>query len=217
MHIQVIGKIELEDLIAKIRQVPLKEPAADGSSIFPYQNASISLRELHSSEINPTTFYLLRKNLQTQRELRQFLLDTQGIDSLHMNCALQLMDQNGEQRTLIPPVVELGKRTVRYVPTAHELTHERPTTITVSLLNDGAHRVMLARELGETVHALYIVGVDHNHPFYAHPNAWEDIQIVDAVPATSSEKKMYSRTNCATLYRNFGVLGCGSIRPPGSK
>ncbi len=217
MQLQITGKIKLTDLIEQIRTVPLKEPAPDGTSIFPYQHASISLRELDPSEVNPTTFYVLRQNLQKQRELRQFLLNKEGVDTLHLNCALQFTDHEGKQRTLMPPVVELGKRTVRYIPAAHELTHERAATITIPLLNDGAHRAMLARELGDTFNVLYVVGIDHHHPFYAHPNSWEDVQIVDAVPNTQAAKKLYSRENCKTLFRDFDVLGCGSIRPLGSK
>jgi hypothetical protein len=215
MHITLVKEISLEELMEKFRDVPLKEPAPDSSPIYVYKDASISLREFDPREVNPTTFYVLRHNLQFQRDLRKVLLES-GIDSLHLNGAVVLQDEQGKQRTLMPPVIELGQRTISYVPGPHEITHHRKVTINIPLINDGAHRVMLARELGQTFHGIYVVGADPSHPFYAHPNSWDDVQIMDSVPATPHEKKLYLRENCATLYRNFDVFGCGTLRSPGS-
>jgi len=64
---------------------------------------------------------------------------------------------------------------------------------------------------------IYIVGALESHPFYAHPNEWERIKIVEEVPKDKKDKKFYSRPDCYALYRNFGVLGCGAPEAQASK
>ncbi len=215
MMIRIVNHWSLYDLLERVRSVPLKKLGADGQPIFPYRNALLSLRELHPDEVNPPTFYALRQNLQVQRDLRAALLE-QGHDSLHLDGALELEDDQGERRMLFPPVIELTLRTVRYVPQEGEIVHQRAVTVLLPVVNDGVHRLLLARELGETFRALHVVGADPHYPYYAHPNAWSDVQIMDRVPATQGDKKMYSRLDCTALYRDFAVFGCGGIRPPGS-
>lgn len=201
----------MKDLSDKIRQIPLMEKREDGSDIYVYENANISLKELSVDEINPTSFYVIKDNMQFQRDLRNELLD-KGIDTLRLDRGYELKNEKGEIWTLMPPVIEVTKRDVRYVHQEGELKYEDIVKINIPIINDGMHRINLARELGKTFNAIYISGASEDYPFYAHPNEWSRIKEVDKVPSTKLEKKFYSKENCYGLYRDFGSLGCGAPR-----
>lgn len=224
MQVEILNRIPMEELLAKVRQVPLLNPAEDGSQIFPYRNAHIELRRMNIMEVNPTTFYLIRKNFDFQKALRDAMKSQHGIDTLFLNEGLEIrVDGKDEAWTIMPPVVEVGTRSVRFHPQDGEIAYDGPDhvfKIQVNLLNDGAHRVSLAvcPEASGFFNAIYIVGADPNHPFYAHPNEWSRVRAVDSTPSTLEEKKLYSRPkdDCYVLYRDFGVLGCGKPRGLGS-
>ena len=143
------------------------------------------------------------------------MLDKQGIDTLMLDCLLKLKNEEGQEFGLMPPVVEVQTRRVRYVPGKGELSHEGTYEIQVPVINDGLHRFMLARLVGKPVRVIHIARSDPEFPFYAHPNEWSRVRVVDRVPATKEEKKLYSREDCYALYRDFGVLGCGAPRGTG--
>ena len=207
-NIRIVERISRTALEERLRRVPLK--GSDPSNpTFIYANAHISTREMHPEELNPTTFYILRQQLELQRSLRDHLL-RMGIDPLHLDGAVRL--RNGTQEwTLTPPIVELTQEDVHYEPSRGDLQYDSPHRITIPIINDGAHRISLARELNETVHCIVIRGVPYEHPFYAYPNSWKQVRIVDTVPPQDG-KKLYRRTNNYDLYRDFGPLGFGSPR-----
>lgn len=211
MNIEVLGEISFDELREKIRSVPLMNKREDGSNIYVYGDANISLREFDVGDVNPTSFYVIRDNMRFQRELREELLK-QGIDSLHLDRAYELKNDKGEIWTLMPPVIEVASRDVRFVPMEGELKYNDVSQLNIPIINDGMHRVSLARELGDTFNGIYISGVLKEFPFYAHPNGWSRVKEVDKVPASKEEKKFYSRENCYGLYRDFGFLGCGAPR-----
>lgn len=212
MNIQIVNRISFIDLVDRIRKVPLVQKSKEGSEIFVYEQARISLRELDPNEVNPTTFYLLKNNLEFQRDLRKVLQETEGIDTLSLDMTLEIKNQDGELWTLMPPIIEVTPRQVKYSPLEDEIRHEQIVKVQIPIINDGAHRVYLAREMGIPFRGVFISGVDERFPFYAHPNEWERVKLVDSVPKTKEEKKFYSREDCYALYRNFGVLGCGKPR-----
>ena len=212
MQIEVVSKVSWKELESRVRGVPLIKKKDDGSQIFVYDRADISLRTVWSDEVNPTSFYALRDGLQRQRDLRQTLLKEQGVDTLMLDGLLRLRNGEGQEFGLMPPVVEVQKRRVKYVPGEGEINYDETVELIVPLINDGLHRFMLARELGRSVNVVYIVGSDSEFPFYAHPNSWSEVKLVDSVPKAKEEKKRYSREDCYALYRDFGVLGCGAPR-----
>ncbi|MBW2997435.1 hypothetical protein KY349_03810 [Candidatus Woesearchaeota archaeon] len=216
MEIKIIKRIEPSELVEKIRNVPLIQKAQDGSEIKVYEKARISIRELHPSEVNPTTFYLLRPQLKLQKDLRECLMKKHGIDLLHLEGALEIVNEQGELWTLTPPIVEVTPRDVKYCAREGEIEYNDTARIQIPIINDGAHRVFTAIQAGETFHGVYITGADERFPFYAHPNEWSRIKIFDAMPTTKQEKKFYSRDDCYALYRNFDVLGCGKPRTLGT-
>ena len=212
MNIKIVNRISFADLVERIRKVPLVKKSEDGSEIFVYDKARISLRELDPDEVNPTTFYLLKENLKFQEDLRKHLQETEGIDTLLLDIGLEIVNEVNEVWTLMPPIIEVTPRMVRYQPLEGELSYEETVKVQIPIINDGAHRVATARKLGMTFKGIFISGADERYPFYAHPNEWERVKLVDSVPKTKGEKKLYSREDCYGLYRNFGVLGCGKPR-----
>ena len=218
MNIEITKVIPLEELIGKVRGVPLLSPDENGNRIFPYENANIELRNVSPHEVNPTTFYLLKENLKFQRELRDYLIMGYGTDSLKLNHGLELANvEKGEEWTLIPPIIEVTPRTVRYIPIDGELEYQETARIQIPIINDGAHRCWISLVDNTNFNSIYISGASERFPFYAHPNEWDRIKIVDKTPSTKREKKFYSREKCYFLYRDFGVLGCGAPRHLGKK
>jgi len=215
MELEVIDKVNFGDLVSMIRKVPLMKTDSEGKEIYVYKNANISLRDLHPNEVNPTTFYLLKEGLEFQRKLRDYLLQKYGFDSLRLDCALKIKNKQGEIMLLTPPIIEVTPRKVKYQPSKEEINHQGTYNIHIPIINDGAHRIFLARELGINFKGLYISNVATSHPFYAHPNEWDKIKLFDDTPKTKKEKKLYSREENYALYRNFGVLGCGKPRGTG--
>ncbi|MBX4212440.1 hypothetical protein KW787_03240 [Candidatus Pacearchaeota archaeon] len=213
MNIELIRKIPFEELERMVRKVPLKQKNPDGSSIFVYENAHISLKKLISDQVNPPTFYLLQKNLDFQHQLHDYMKDKHNIDTLNLEGALEIRNNDTNQEwTLTPPIIEVVPKTVKYVPREGELIYDAEVKVQIPLINDGAHRVALARNLGESFTGLYISGAPEKFPYYAHPNSWDRVKIVEEVPKTKEEKKLYTRENCYALYRDFGVIGCGEPR-----
>jgi len=213
MKLEVISQIPWVELEEKIRRVPLKKVAADGTQIFVYSTAKIEPREFLSDEVNPTSFYALNKNLQTQRDLRAELLKKYNIDTLKLENGVVILNHDTQQEwTLIPPIIELTPRTIKYVAQHEELSYDESVRVQIPIVNDGLHRVMLAKELQLPFKGVYISGANAAFPFYAHPNSWEMVKFFDDIPKTTREKKLYSRADCYGLYRDFGVLGCGAPR-----
>jgi hypothetical protein len=212
MKIEPIKKIPFSELEKKIKTVPLMQKDENDKDIFVYEKANISFRELSPFEVNPTTFYLIEKNLKFQHELRKHLMQNFGIDSLHLDAAYELKNEKGEIWTLTPPIIEVTSRKVMYVPNESEIKYKNKVTIQIPIINDGAHRVYSAIQQNQTFNGVFISQPNNEFPFYAHPNSWNDVKIVQDVPATKEEKKFYSRENCYALYRDFGKLGCGAPR-----
>lgn len=213
MKIEVVGKIEGEELIDKIRNVPLVKKNEDGSGIYPYLNANIEYREFFPNEVNPVTFYVLKKGIEFQKELREGMKLYAGVDSLNMQSAWEIkVDESDEIWTLTPPIVELTPRHVRYNPQDGEIKYADPVWINVPVLNDGGHRVFLANELGIRFTCLYISNAEKDCPVGCHPNSWSDVEVLDELPEKMEEKKMYTRKNYYELYRDYNILGCGGPR-----
>ncbi len=216
MNIEIIRAFDFAELEEKIRNIPLMQKGGDGEDIFPYKNAHICLQPFQAEDVNPPTFYLLKKNMQLLQEFHDALLAL-GYDFLHLTeqvAGLEILKKEGNELwTLIPPVVESTHRAVKYVVQDGEINHEHiVANVAIQLVCDGAHRVALSRERGGSFMGVSITGVDPNYPYYAHPNGWDLVDVVDEVPATKEEKKMYRLDDCYALYRNFDQIGCGKPR-----
>lgn len=218
MNINVVRRIPFGELEKKLRQVPLLHTKdANGAPLFVYSDAKITFRTVFPDELNPTTYYLLKKNLAFQRDLRAHLIDTEAIDPFALSEAVEL--ENTDTRevwTLTPPIIEVSEERVSFHGKEGDICYEDQFRVKLLVINDGAHRAYLARELNVPVTIVHIHGVDSRYPFYALPNGWERVRVVSEVPKTMAEKKAYRRTDSYELYRNFGVLGLGAPRRTGS-
>jgi hypothetical protein len=216
---ELVREIPWEDLVERVKNVPLKKPAQDGTPIRVYQNADIQLREFSPNEVSPTTFYLLEKQLKLQEELHEEMLSRYNINTLKLNGAIEIKNEKDELWTVTPPVIELAFRHVRFVDPegSGQIPYEHVQEVPITIINDGAHRVMLARNLGQKFNGIYIHGTPKEHPFYAHPNSWDKIKVYEKTPERKSEKKMYMYDDCYALYRDFETLGCGAPRKLGGE
>ncbi len=216
MNIEIIRTFNFLQLEEKLRGIPLMQQDRNGNDILPYKDAHISMRHFFIEDVNPPTFYLLKKNLELLQEFHLALLNL-GYDFLHLNeqtAGLEILKkENNELWTLIPPVIESTSRVVKYVPQDGEINHGHiPTRITIQLICDGAHRVALARGYGGNFVGIAITGSNPDYSYYAHPNGWEMVKTVDEVPTTKEDKKYYRFEDCYSLYRNFDTIGCGKPR-----
>ncbi len=212
MKIEIVRIIPFSELEQKLRDVPLMKRAEDGSEIKIYKDADISLKRFHSDQVNPTSFYLLRENLEFQRDFNQYMFDKFYIDVLNLDCGFEIMNEEGKIWGLLPPIIEITPRRVRYIAKPGEISYNQDVEIQIPIINDGIHRIALAREKGAKFTSLLVSGAIKDYPFYAHPNSWDQVRVVDKLPATKEEKKLYSREDCYGLYRNFDILGCGKPR-----
>lgn len=212
MNIEIISEIPFSELETMVKKVPLVKKDKTGREIFVYENANISFRDLSVNEVNPTTLYIIKKNFEFQRDLREALIKSYGIDSLHLEAAYEIKNEDGSIWTLTPPIIEVTERRVNFVAGKEEIKYNNTIKINIPIINDGAHRVYLALKEGERFTGMYISDPNQKFPFYSHPNQWDQIKLVDKVPTSKEEKKFYSREDCYALYRNFSNIGCGAPR-----
>ena len=202
------------ELEPAVRAVPLLKLDRTQQLIHPYRDARIHLREVHPDELSPTSFYVIQRNLDFQKRLHAELL-TKGHDTLHLEGLLEIRNDQGEIWGLMPPVVEVMHEHITHLNAHGDIDYQhKPTTVAVHIINDGLHRVLLARELNRTITVIHVTGA--KPPFYALPNGWDQVQTFTDTPHSKEEKKFYRRNDCYALSRDFGVLGCGKPRNTGS-
>ena len=224
MKVTILKRISFEELEQLLRQVPLKGRDSSGNQIFPYATARISSKSFYADEVNPSTFYLLKSGLERQRELRSSLMDQYGIDTLCLDGALHFRVEGEDileherEKMLIPPIIEFTPRFIVYQPQSGEIDYsEIVVKAYIPLINDGAHRAFLAKELGIPFNVAFISQSSEEYSFYAHANSWGNVRVVDEVPAGKEDKKLYRLPDCYAVYRDFGILGCGDPRKAGAK
>ncbi len=214
MSIKIIHISTTDELFQDIRKVPLH----DNPNIFVYKDSKLSIKEFYADELNLTKINFLRDNLERTKLLRNELLEQHGIDILRLDSKITYQDNNGREWVMIPPIVELSAKKIKYIPRNNgELDPLKEfDNIKIPVLGDGGHRGYLARELGIQMKVVYISNSNPNYPFYAYPNSWEESQLVDTVDAKNT-RKYYVWEDKYKLYRDFGVISTGGIRKEGSK
>lgn len=194
-------------LLARLRDVTLLK-----QSIRPYAGADIRLVTVGPDLLFPASRYVVRGHVQRQADLR-FRLLAHGVDTLALSGAAEFR-WGDEVWTVIPPVVEFSRERVQFLPRREgDLSHP-PVDVEVPLINDGLHRVWLARSLGLPVRVVLIRGAAEAHPYYAYPGGWSSVREVDEVPADKASRKLHRAADHYALYRDFGPLGVGKPRHP---
>ncbi|MCX7823863.1 MAG: hypothetical protein N2260_10555 [Syntrophobacterales bacterium] len=185
MRIEKIAYHPEDELIRRLRNVRLlKKP-----EVLIYETCLISLERISTDYLFPTQRYVLLQELEKIRNL-QWALKEAGYDMFFLNGFLEIWVYGNEVPiTLLPPIVEESIEANGSV---------------VILINDGMHRLYLARHQWVIPQVAYIRGIPRKYPYYAYPNPtkWENIQVVDELPPTYI-KKWHRIADYHSLYRNF--------------
>jgi hypothetical protein len=175
----------LAHLVEAARKVSL----TNVRGIYPYLNAQITLEKIPIDTLVPTARYVLRNNLETQKQLHRQLL-TFGIDTYRLTgnvAAARLIGNSGEQ-ILVPPIIEVSE-----------------DDGSVNAITDGLHRITKAREDGEThMDVLKVKG--SAVPLPVEPVGWDEVKVVDKVPPLSSKRKLRF-SDSSEMLEWFGLTG----------
>ena len=168
---QLVSYADWESLESAMRKVEL----LGDRSLLPYFSAPIAPRRCIISDLRPTSYYVLRSQIEQHRKL-QTKLQSDYMLSLFDLIGMFQYKQNGDSFCISPPIVE---------------TYYEPTEgATVTAIVDGLHRLWLARELGlEEVWVIEVSNVPEKFPLVPLPLHWHDVRMVDSVPETSNKRR----------------------------
>ncbi len=181
------------ELVARLRQVPLQEQP----EVKIYQQALISLEFIHTNCLHPPQNYIWLAELRKVQELRWSLYE-HGLDMFCLNgfVTYTVREANGAlvDYDLYPPIIEES--------------FEADGSVAL-IINDGMHRVFLARAEWVIPQVVYIRGIPKAYPYYAfpRPQGWEGIDLLADNPDKSRYlKKCHRIRQNKSLYRNFQAV-----------
>ena len=185
--IKVEHHSELE-LLEKLKQVTmLKNPGA-----HPYKYADIVLRKVTFQEVMPAQRYVLESELKKVQNLK-WELEARGFDLFALGGYVSITtDQSAEPIDVLPPIIESA-------PEADGRT--------AAIINDGMHRMYVARLEWRKPEVVFIKGVPKEYPYYAYPipgGNWNEVTILPGseIPA-GFIKKWHRIADNKLLYRDF--------------
>ena len=187
MDIVRIERHSADELLANMRKVGM----LTNPEVSVYGNSPIELTSYHTNEIAPAQRYVLNCEILKVRDLR-WSLNEQGVDLFKLDgyVSIWLKDYD-DPIDVLPPVVEESVEADGSV---------------VKILNDGMHRVYLARMERSPIQVVYVKDVPKQYPYYAFPlvNGWNDVEIVQDLPE-GYIKKWHRIKNYKSLYRDFNT------------
>lgn len=173
------------DLIERLRKVTmLKSPDTKV-----YEQAFISLERIATDFMTPPQNYILREELKKVRLLK-WSLEKRGINLFELNGFVRITLENlSEPIDVLPPIVEESI--------------EKDGSMNL-IINDGMHRVYMARREWLIPQVVFIRGIPKDLPYYAYPapNGWNGVEERDDLPP-GYLKKWHRIENYHALYRNF--------------
>jgi hypothetical protein len=174
-----------EELVKRLRRVTmLKSP-----EIRVYEHAFISVEKIATDFMAPPQNYILRDELKKVRELK-WALEKRGVNLFDMRGFVRItLDNSEDPIDVLPPVVE---ESIECDGSAH------------LIINDGMHRVYMARREWIVPQVIFIRGIPKNLPYYAYPapGGWAGVEERDDLPP-GYLKKWHRIENYHSLYRNF--------------
>ncbi len=180
-------------LIRRLRKVPLLEK----TDVLVYSQALISLERIHTNCLNPPQNYIWLQELRKTQELRWSLAD-RGVDLFQLDgfVTYTVRRPDGEEVVfdLYPPIVEES--------------FEADGTLAL-IINDGMHRLYLARLECVIPQVTYVRGVPKEYPYYAfpRPSGWEGLDLLPDNPDPQRYLKKCHRTrHNKQLYRDFQAV-----------
>lgn len=190
MHITKVTRHSPPELLERLRQVPLlKQP-----EVRLYADALISLESIHTDCLAPTQNYVWLAELKKVQELRWSLAE-HGVDLFRLEgfvtYTVRAEDGTEEHYDVYPPIVEESVEADGRV---------------ALLINDGMHRLYLARLERVVPQVVYVRGVPKKYPYYAfpRPEGWGGIDLLADNPDPKTYlKKCHRRRDNKRLYRDF--------------
>lgn len=193
MNINAVKRHSVQELIDKLRRVPL----LNRPDILIYEKALISLECLHTSALSPGQNYIWLGELRKVQNLR-WSLAAHGVDLFRLDgyVTYTVQEEDGSEVTydVYPPIVEESI--------------EADGTLAL-LINDGMHRVYLARLEWVVPQVVFVRGIPKEYPYYAYPRPerWEGIDILPENPdPTTYLKKCHRVRDNKALYRDFQAV-----------
>lgn len=209
---KIISQTNTEELIEEIRNVPL----LNDREIKVYSKSNITIKQFYPDELNIAKITFIKSNLDRTEKIYRELLK-HNIDILQLDRKITYQDDEGKKWVMIPPIVELANKSVRYIPAEGEVDPKRVfNNIRIPILGDGAHRGYLAMKLGCLLKVVFISNVDKRYPYYAYPNDWNEANLVTEAQAQSL-RKYFVWEEKYKLYRDFSSISTGGVRAEGSK
>jgi len=193
MNILSLKRHSAVELLSRLRRVPLlKQP-----EVLVYEQALITLEQIHPDCPNPTQNYVWLQELRKTQELR-WSLAAQGVDLFRLDgfVTYTVGLPDGEEVTydLYPPIVEESI--------------EADGTVAL-IINDGMHRLYLARLEWVIPQVTFIRGVPREYPYYAFPRKerWEALDLLAENPDPQRYlKKCHRVRDNKRLYRDFQAV-----------
>lgn len=193
MDIIALERHSSEELLSCLRRVPLlKQP-----QVFVYEKALVSLELIHTDSIHPTQNYIWLQELRKTQQLR-WSLAAWDVDLFRMDgyVTYTVRLPEGEEVTydLYPPIVEESVE---------------PDGTVALLINDGMHRLYLARLEWVIPQVTYIRGIPKEYPYYAFPRVqgWEGLDILAYNPDPQTYlKKCHRVRDNKRLFRDFQAV-----------
>lgn len=200
MDIIALERHSETELSACLRRVPLMEQ----TEVLIYEQALISLEQIHPDCLHPPQNYLWLKELRKIQDLRWSLAEL-GVDLFRLDgyITYTVRREDGSEAAydLYPPIVEESI--------------EADGTVAL-LINDGMHRLYLARLEWVVPQVTYIRGVPKAHPYYAYPRRerWEGLDLLADNPDSQIYlKKCHRVRHNKRLYRDFQAVFANVGRP----
>ncbi len=176
------------DLLEKLRKVTmLKDPGA-----YPYREADLVLRRVTFQEVMPAQRYVLESELRKVQNLA-WELARHSVDLFALGGYVTIhTNQSDEPIDVLPPIIESA-------PEANGQT--------AAIINDGMHRMYVARLEWREPEVVFISGVPRQYPYYAYPipgGNWNEVAILPGgeIPA-GFIKKWHRISDNKLLYRDF--------------
>ena len=193
MEIIALKRHSEAELLQRLRQVPLlKQP-----DIKVYDQALISLECIHTNYLSPPQNYVWLQELKKTQELRWSLRD-HGVDMFRLDgfFTYTVRQPGGDEADydLYPPIVEESFEADGAV---------------ARIINDGMHRLYLARQEWVIPQVTYIRGVPKAYPYYAfpRPQGWEGVELLADNPDPGRYlKKCHRQRDNKRLYRDFQAV-----------
>ncbi len=190
MKINIFNIIPEQELLHRIRHTPL----VGFQHTKVYLNANIQITQININDVNPTQRYILKDNIKSIQQLYETLIFSHHIDIFKLNSAISYRIHGHDKSTyIIPPIIENTK--------------DRKGN-NVLVINDGMHRVTLAKQLQRThINVILITNVPEQFPYYAYPlkYGWDDVILVDKLQPGFKKKYYVNEKDHKSLFRNFNA------------